>query len=491
MSAPHPHHGEFFAPADLPREHRAEENVLACLLSFGPAAAPLDDLARLSAALFADWTHKTIFSMLGDLHARGEPCTAEDVAAALRQAKRTPDAVRAFELATTSGTLPPSSLSGEVDKLAEAAGRRETLAVAERLRSASLNGAAVADILAGARAELTAIEDAGAGPADLFGGGLLSAAALGRLTIPTRRALLGQWFCEGDLGFLFAQRGVGKTWLSLLFARGVAGGAPAGPWKPGEGGSSPVLYVDGEMPLELLQARQRGLGLEGEGVTFLNHEQLFNVTGRLLNLSDPVAQRTLTSLCLERGVKLLVLDNLSCLFRGISENDADAWETVLPWLLELRRRKIAVLIVAHAGRNNAMRGTSRREDAAAWIVRLDDATDGAGPKNGAKFVSSFSKPSRNTPENIPPLEWTVTTDAATGRSTVAYKEAEGQEAVLNWVRNGLVFCREIADEMGVSPGTVSKMAQRLIEAGKLTKGANRNYVIPLLGDEAEGAAGDE
>ena len=238
-----------------------------------------------------------------------------------------------------------------------------------------------------------------------FADALLTAGQLGAMTIPVRAALLDQWFCESDLGFLFAQRGVGKTWFALLLARAIAGGDPAGPWKGCAGVVKPgVLYVDGEMPLELLQARQKGLGLAGDGVEFLSHEHLFDTSGQLLNLSDRSAQDEITALLLKKGMKLLILDNLSCLFRGVSENDADAWEMVLPWLLELRRRKIAVIIVAHAGRNNAMRGTSRREDAAAWIVRLDDAFEPGGAKAGARFVSSFSKPSRNTPDNLPPFE---------------------------------------------------------------------------------------
>ena len=114
----------------------------------------------------------------------------------------------------------------------------------------------------------------------------------------------------------------------------------------------------------------------------------------------------------------------------MKENDADAWEQILPWLLELRRRKIAVLFVVHAGRNGQMRGTSRREDAAAWVIRLDDATDATSARTGARFVSTFTKPSRNTPQNPPPLEWSISTNASTGEATVAYKEAEGEEAVL-------------------------------------------------------------
>ena len=33
------------------------------------------------------------------------------------------------------------------------------------------------------------------------------------------------------------------------------------------------------------------------------------------------------------------------------ENDADDWEAVLPWLLTLRRKGIAVCIIHHSGRS--------------------------------------------------------------------------------------------------------------------------------------------
>ena len=473
----------------VPADPQAERNILSYLLAFGTDAAAV--LPALRPEHFVDEVNRTVFRAFVDLLGGGQACGAGDVAAALTRRGKTNESLAALTMPGETGTITAGVAAVEFDKLAAVRQKREILRLSLMLGDASRNGRDPSDILADAHGELSRIAaEADPQAASRFRTGLLSAGDLDALVVPSRRELLDRWFAEGDLGFLFAQRGVGKTWLSLLLGRALAGGEAAGPWKGNKESPAKVLYVDGEMPLELLKARQRGLGIEGDGVTFLNHEALFDRTGNLLNLSEPAAQREITSLCREEGFNVLVLDNLSCLFQGISENDADAWEMVLPWLLDLRRLKIAVLIVAHAGRNNAMRGTSRREDAAAWVIRLDDAAAGSGPKNGAKFVSSFAKPSRNTPENIPPLEWTVTTDAATGRSSVAYKEAEGEEAVLGWVRNGLNSCSEIADEMHVSRGTVSKMATRLIEAGKL-KREGRNYAIPLLGDEAEGAADDE
>jgi hypothetical protein len=97
--------------------------------------------------------------------------------------------------------------------------------------------------------------------------------------------------------------------------------------------------------------------------------------------------------------KCLVLDNLSTLVSGVKGNDSDAWEKMLGWLLDLRRRRIAVIVVHHAGRNGEMRGTNRREDAAFWVIKLEDKLEshaGQGAGRRAHFISLFTKPSRES-----------------------------------------------------------------------------------------------
>ncbi len=199
---------------------------------------------------------------------------------------------------------------------------------------------------------------------------LVSTVELAGMELTLREFVLRPFFKAGDLGFIFAKRGDGKTWLAMLAAKAIATNGSAGPWtaeKPW-----PVLYVDGEMPAEETQRRIVALGGAGENLLWLHHEIVFERTGKTLNLADAAAQQELTALMQARGVRVLVLDNLSCLFSGMKENDADSWELVLPWLLQLRRLKIAVVIVAHAGRSGQnMRGTSRREDAAFWVLKLE------------------------------------------------------------------------------------------------------------------------
>jgi putative DNA primase/helicase len=60
------------------------------------------------------------------------------------------------------------------------------------------------------------------------------------------------------------------------------------------------------------------------------------------------------------------------------------------WLLKLRRRGIAVLLVHHAGTNGRQRGTSRREDALDTVIALRRPED-YSPEQGARFEIHFEK----------------------------------------------------------------------------------------------------
>lgn len=86
----------------------------------------------------------------------------------------------------------------------------------------------------------------------------LTATELHDLKLMPRRKLLGDWFCEGDCGFIFAFRGTGKTWLALAIAQALAAGGKLGDWQAHE--PVKVLYLDSEMPPDLMRERCDGLG---------------------------------------------------------------------------------------------------------------------------------------------------------------------------------------------------------------------------------------
>ena len=294
--------------------------------------------------------------------------------------------------------------------------------------------------------------------------------ALGSLDIPERQPVLGDWFMEGDLGFIYAPRGLGKTWFALGMATAITNGTAFGPWQAAARRS--ILYVDGEMPCQALRARVSGMGA-GEGFVVLNHEAYFHLEGGVLNFASPTAQHELTSLLLAQGITIVFLDNLSCLFSGMKENDADDWESVLGWLLTLRRHRIAVVVVHHSGRNKeTMRGTSRREDAAFWVIRLDELSE--EPRDGAAFRSLFTK-DRNSRTEQGCFEWHFFTNAS-GSVTTRVKPASSLDTFRQWVGDGLTSAEDIAREMGISKGTVSRLAKKGLEAGWLVK-RGREYAL--------------
>jgi putative DNA primase/helicase len=299
---------------------------------------------------------------------------------------------------------------------------------------------------------------------------LLTESQLDVLAIPLRRRLLDEWFYEGDLGFVFAPRGVGKTWMGLAMARALADGAELGPWKAGE--AVKVLYVDGEMHLGVMRERNQFLrNSAGENLLFLSHQQVFDVAKSNLGLSNRDTQTAITALCVKLGVKVLFLDNLSTLFTGVKENEADGWRDMVEgWLLELRRNHVAVVIIAHAGRNGSMRGTSKREDCAFWQICLDRLDNGG---DGASFVSRFTK-NRNALQDPPPNKWRFQTIGQ--RTTVTWEKADPLQLLRAWISDGLTSCSEIAEEMGLTKGAVSKLATKAEREGWLKK-EGRDYKI--------------
>lgn len=349
---------------------------------------------------------------------------------------------------------------------------------------------------------------------------IITAAQLSRMVIPRRPALLDRWMCQGDLGYIFAPRGVGKTWMAMALPSAISRRLPLGLWQAGdpapvtadpapapdstessspssslsetpapdaaaqssEGQEDldpapdpshvPVLYVDGEMDMKHTQYRSDGLCMPLGHVCFLHHEHLFELQTRSLNLGDIEDRHCLTSAIVEKGYKVVILDNLSSLACGIDENKGMDYEPLSHWLLELRRRKITVIVIHHAGRNGFMRGHSKREDACSWILELRDARQDSDP--GARFVSHFAKPSRNTGDPLPDLLWHFTSDEK-GNTEVKCELAQvtEYEEFIQHVCEGVQTQADIAEMMDKPKGTISKWATKALNEGRIRGGPRR------------------
>ncbi len=266
--------------------------------------------------------------------------------------------------------------------------------------------------------------------------------------------------------------------MTMLIANALVSGMQLGDWQAGEGARR-VLYVDGEMSLADSQGRINAIGISATGFHWLHHEWLFEKTELTMNIGNAACQAAISDQ-LESG-DVLVLDNLSALCRGVGENDNDAWEYILPWLLAFRRRKVTVIIVHHAGRNGEMRGASRREDAANWILRLQDDTANDDEREKA-IVSTFAKCRGCKPQEAAPLRWLM--QIHDGKLTYAFKPHSGPDALAAHILAGVDSAIDCAELLGCSKGTVSKWAKLLKKAGRI-RIEGRRYLPPKIEDAAD------
>lgn len=281
-----------------------------------------------------------------------------------------------------------------------------------------------------------------------------------------RPKILGEWLREGDFGYLYAPRGHGKTWLMMLIAYAISGGQELGLWEKGEG-QPRTIYFDAEMNLPDVQARAQLIGPNAPNLMFLQSEEIYEKLKRGLNIAEKSDQSALSEMLHDGDV--LIIDNLSTASCGMPENDNDAFDQIKSWILELRNRRITVIIVHHAGRNGQMRGASRREDMAHWILSLkDDSGDG----EIKSWITSFSKCRNCQAMEAPPLKWTIQTVDGTLKHTCA--PHSGPDAILALIKDGMETASDLALEMSVTPGCVSKWAKKLATEGKIAI-ANRKY----------------
>ncbi len=288
-----------------------------------------------------------------------------------------------------------------------------------------------------------------------------------QLALPVRQHVLAPILPEKGLAMLYAQRGVGKTHVALGIAYAVASGGQFLRWQASQPRN--VLYVDGEMPGRLLQERldaiiagAERLPPEMDGSFRLLAMDTQDI-GLSLNLADPADQKKLDNIL--GTTNFLVLDNLSTLVHGGRENDAESWDAMQAWLLQLRRRGISVLLVHHAGRGDNARGTSKREDVLDTVIRLKHPED-YQTEEGARFEVHLTKARGVHGDDASPFEARLTMNGdASVWSVQDLKDVEAdQVAELSEAGSS---AREIADELGMSKSKANRIQKRLKAEGRL------------------------
>jgi putative DNA primase/helicase len=281
------------------------------------------------------------------------------------------------------------------------------------------------------------------------------------LEIPARGMLLSPVLPEKSLGMLYAPRGIGKSWLALSIGVAVASGGSLLKWEAP--GPRRVLVVDGEMPLADLQARLNSI-LRGLGADVPNDRLRILAADNSevgINLGSIAGQQTLEPHL--DGLDLLILDNLSTLMTTGSEGASDSWLPMQNWLLRLRRKGIAVLLIHHAGVNGRQRGTSRREDALDLVIGLRRPAD-YSPEQGARFEVHIEKARTLVGDGALPFEAMVEAFVTeSGRAGVRWVAGDLKPPVLyraaELFRDGHTV-RQVADLLGVSRSEAGRLRVR-------------------------------
>jgi hypothetical protein len=243
---------------------------------------------------------------------------------------------------------------------------------------------------------------------------LLSVYSWSERDIPEPDRLLGDLITTTTRVFLVGRTGLGKTLLGIAIAAGVASGQGFLKWRSSR--PARVLYIDGEMPAELIKLRARdalrrledtsiapgnllifGRDIEAEA------RKVYPMLPEFAPLNTEGGRAFLLALIkVIGGIDLLVFDNVMSLISG-DQKDEVPWSETLPLVSTLTDMRIGQLWLDHTGHNSDRQyGSSTK----AWrfdaVGVMGPLKDGESDPRSTGFALSFDHPGkarRRTPDN--------------------------------------------------------------------------------------------
>lgn len=293
-----------------------------------------------------------------------------------------------------------------------------------------------------------------------------------RMEFPPRQYLLKPWLTTTGLAMIDAEPGHGKTWLGLSIAYSVAAERPLLRWSCERQGR--VLYVDGELPGELLQRRieQLGSALPESAFRLLTHAQFMARGESMLDLGTPEGRDALDAEIERHEIELIILDSVTTLVRTGEDNYAESWRLIQDWSLKHRARGRAVVYLHHHGRSGRPRGTSVREVVLDSRIKLS-RDEGLTTDAETAFKLEFPKAREFFGADAAPLMAYLSTADGTVRWRHEAVKAEGShDRVRELMAQGYAQT-EIAEQLGLSKGRVSQIASKIAKGLKTDTPADR------------------
>jgi putative DNA primase/helicase len=287
-------------------------------------------------------------------------------------------------------------------------------------------------------------------------------------SFPRRPKILAPWLVRGSVNMLHAQRGHGKTNLALSIANAVACGNDLLGWQCEHPGR--VLYIDGELPGHLLQARVSRLSPKPpEGsLIVLAADHFYQRKKTPPDIGTDEGRAYLDRVVKQFKPDLIIFDSISTLVRsGGLENEAESWRPVEAWLMRLRSEGRAVILLHHEGKGGSPRGSSKREDVLDTIIKIkelkdDDLDDDDAARNKTRFEISYPKHRDFFGKEAEPV--IATLDTASGATVWTHEPyRSNQMALVDALLKANTKQKDIAAQLKLSPARVSQIVKKIHE----------------------------
>jgi hypothetical protein len=228
--------------------------------------------------------------------------------------------------------------------------------------------------------------------------------------VPPVEKLLGELITAATRCFIVGRTGLGKTLLGLAMAIGMASGEGFLHWR--SSGPARVVYIDGEMPIDLLVERVQAAARRIGRSDLIDNLMLFSAEdaealaaryptlGMLEPLTTEPGQDFIKRLCAALKPDAIIFDNVQALLAGV-QRDEETWLPVLPLVQWLTKQRIAQIWIDHTGHNTDRQyGSSLKSWRFDVVGHMDDLTDDdAHEPQDTAFKLSFPKARRRKPAN--------------------------------------------------------------------------------------------
>lgn len=340
------------------------------------------------------------------------------------------------------------------------------------------------------------------------------------------QALFTPWLRSGEYTLIYGGKSVGKSLFAIQLAYSLASenfddsvleiNPPKGrTWQVKNPCRS--MYVSGEMSQEVMDRfktfKHFGNYAEGMRPVIIDAGQETRKKGEIFTLNKRKHQQEIIrTLEKHQEIKLLILDNVQTLFGLEDNNQSSEWSNLInPFLQELEALGVAVLVIDHTGKDQSrgQMGTEAKLTFASNVFALEKHPDQWKEKDKAYF--KITPVHQRYPESVfKPfyIRYERYDMGADGKGSRIYEttfevmdagagSTGSDEMERNIVDLLLGFHsgdsqKEIAEDLGVTEGTVTNWKKKAVQKGylngKTLTEAGKKYLKEMGGDDRLGSS---